>query len=100
MGYRRIVLGTDGSATAAVAESMAASLASSCGSELVVVCGHGESGLEAQAAHDAVRRAADRARPRGIPVRTDVVEAAPSEALVETAEQMDAELIVVGHRGM
>jgi nucleotide-binding universal stress UspA family protein len=118
--YATIVVGTDGSPTASEAVSRAADLAVQAGAKLVIVSAYrpiDKARLEAERssapadiayvispqedveAH--LRSAADLAKERGVAeVRTLPVDAAPAEALLDTAEQVKADVIVVGSQGM
>lgn len=119
MPYRRIVVGTDGSETAAVAVRHAATLASAFGGELVVVTAfrpqtQTDRPLEAEVpddlrwaitdsavAEEHARHAAGIAKEVGlekIRVRSEKGDAA--DALVTVADDTGADLIVVGSRGM
>lgn len=123
--WSSIVVGTDGSATAAEAVRRAAGLASLCGSRLTVchayqplstsatlaISGAGAgSGVLFDSADDLDRQrvdaeqlveqavmscGADRARTSGA-----AVVGPPAEALLRVAEQVEADLLVVGSRGM
>ncbi len=110
---RAIVVGVDGSDTAALAARKAAGLASSLGGELHVVCAF--DGLETeviQVGSDQIRlstagdaqfladRIAEelRASHPGMAVTGSAVEGKPAEVLTRVAEQLDAELIVVGNK--
>ena len=93
--YRRILVGTDGSATAAKAVDRAVEVAKACGATLTVLtAGKGDSGLEV------AKRDADRHADSGvlIDVRTSSRDAA--SALLETAESGEYDLIVVGNKGL
>ena len=111
--YKRIVVGTDGSDTAAEAVRQAAELAGAFGAELVIV--HGSKavivshGLMAgvtpdvegmrEAGEEILREAAEGAG-TDVKVRTAYREGDPAEAIIEQAEEEGADLIVVGNRGM
>ena len=114
--FQRIVVGTDGSETATNALRSAAKLAAQSGAELHIVSGyHGKSGLRvtgagsgveawAVSSTDAVkgilRDAADIARREKIPVTTHHEEGDPGKALITVAKASEADLVVVGNRGM
>jgi nucleotide-binding universal stress UspA family protein len=108
-----IVTGVDGSATAADAAQTAARLAEALDAELLVVCAYGKHETERlqvggeeyfitseapaqKVASDAVR--AVRRQYPDLRITTRTEEGKPAEALVRVAEQVDAELIVVGNR--
>jgi nucleotide-binding universal stress UspA family protein/nitrite reductase/ring-hydroxylating ferredoxin subunit len=94
--YKRIVMATDGSPTAETAERIAAALAKTTGGKLTIVHAYQAAGR----AEEAVARAAQLAETLG--VRTDVVlsDDDPSSAVLEAAEDRNADLIVVGSRGL
>lgn len=119
MPYRNVVVGTDGSPTAARAVEKAGRLASLSGARLVVVTAY-RADRDAEAARlsgapDDLRwsltdRAdADRIAAQGRAVArevgaTDVVlraqEGAPADTILAAAEEFDADVIVVGSVGM
>lgn len=114
--FKRIVVGTDGSETATRALRQAAKLAAQCSAELHVVSGyHPKTGLRVTGAGSGVetwivgssdevqgilRDAADVARREQISVKTHHEEGDPGKALVTIAKQVEADLVVVGNRGM
>ena len=114
--YRTIVVGTDGSSTAQVAVSQAVDLARVTGATLHVVCARqpafamaggpelGLGGLDpVPTATDAVAvlvEARDEAEAAGVPVAVHDPGGPPASALVEIAGAVDADLLVVGSRGM
>ena len=113
--YTKILVGTDGSETAAEAVRQAGELARLHGAELLVV--HGakttSSGVSGGGLYvppvdpDAVRSAADEilqqaesALGSDAKVRTVFREGDPADALLDVAEEEGVDLIVVGNRGM
>ena len=117
--FTRIVVGTDGSETAAEAVRQAVDLAKLEGATLSIVSAyspvsrrrvHGEqSGAPADVQYEIGPRedvnlvldaAAAAARKEGIEVQTHPVEADPAEAILNVAEETKADLIVVGNKGM
>jgi nucleotide-binding universal stress UspA family protein len=119
MGYRNVVVGTDGSETAERAVQHAADLAGAFGARLTVVTaytpGGGVSAQELEAAPEDVRwrlidasgaedlavRAKEQARRAGVKdVRTRVAAGDAASALIDAAEDTSADVIVVGSRGM
>jgi nucleotide-binding universal stress UspA family protein/nitrite reductase/ring-hydroxylating ferredoxin subunit len=96
MGYRKIVCGVDGSATAADAQRIAALLAKTTRSALFVVHGtekrdEGEPILE---------RAKEAMRAVGVNPGAELRETSGAEAVVDVADEKKAGLIVVGNRGL
>src|SRR4051812_6635116 len=116
--FKTIVVGTDGSDTAKVAVQQAADLAKSHDAELHLVMsasGVSETRLreERQGAPDDVQHAINpnediEAQLRqvaeslgdGLNVKTHAKQGDPSEAIIDVAAQNDADLIVVGNKGM
>ena len=106
------VVGTDGSETAGLAAERAAELARASGASMHVVVaysrggtiiGHGageytESSLTAAA--DVAEQLASRLRSEGFEVTSSTAEGKPADVLLDTARDLDAELIVVGNRRM
>jgi nucleotide-binding universal stress UspA family protein len=112
-----IVVGTDGSETAKEAVNEAIRLAKAFGGELHVVSaykplrGAHVAGAPAGAAkvwqplpdsrvEAILQEAAAAVRLRGVPVKTHLSEDEPADALLSVASDVDANLIVVGNRGM
>jgi nucleotide-binding universal stress UspA family protein len=117
--FTRIVVGTDGSETAAAALRQAVDLAKLSGAALSVVSAYepvskrrieGEQqDLPADVQHEIGPRedvnlildgAAAEAKKEGLEVRTHPVEGNPADALLTVAEETAADLIVVGNKGM
>ena len=120
--YRTIVVGTDGSATADKAVDIAGELARACGAALHVVtayrpvrsavlAGVGAMGGavaapawlgddERVAAEEVVRRAGERLAQTGVSAITVARLGEPADALLAIAEELAADLVVVGNRGM
>jgi nucleotide-binding universal stress UspA family protein len=117
--FSRIVVGTDGSETAAEAVRQAVDLAKIAGASLSIVSAYepvpkrrleGEqAGAPADVQHEIGPRedvnlvldaAAAVARKEGVEVQTHPVEAEPAEAILNVAEETKADLIVVGNKGM
>ncbi|GAA5056571.1 universal stress protein [Nocardia callitridis] len=110
---KTIVTGVDGSPTAARAAERAAALAEALGARLHVICAYerleverlrqGSEELvrstEEQARRTAVEEVrALQARHQALVLRSDAVEGKPGEVLVQVAERLDAEVIVVGNK--
>ncbi len=116
--YQRIVVGTDGSATAQQAVEQARLLAGLTGAELHLVYGVGSAMVSAGGAlggFDAafvlsadaldeldakLEQQAASIRAAGVVVRTHVEQLSGAEAVLGVADSVDADLIVVGSRGM
>jgi nucleotide-binding universal stress UspA family protein len=117
--FTRIVVGTDGSETAGEAVSRAVELAKIAGAELHLVSAYApvsrrrlqdeQQGVPADVQHEIGPRedvnlilegAAASAKQSGIDVQTHPVEGNPADAILTVAEKTNADLIVVGNRGM
>jgi nucleotide-binding universal stress UspA family protein len=117
--FTRIVVGTDGSDTAAQAVSQAIELAKLTGANLSIVSAYsGSPGRQAQAQQQEapadvqyelgpredviliLDAAAAEAKQAGVEVQTHPVEADPADAILNVAEEVKADLIVVGNKGM
>lgn len=115
--FKSILVGTDGSPTADQAVEAAAGLARDFGAELHVVTAYreasgvgaaagaalAESGVARAIHHDAARQVADKAVAQwGDGLRSSVHATADSaaNAILDTAQKVGADLIVVGSKGM
>lgn len=94
--FGAIVVGTDGSDTAREAVRQAAELAARLGSRLEIVCAVDQrDDVEAT-----LREAAAQAEDAGVEARTHARLGDPAEALLDVAEEQNADLLVVGHKGL
>lgn len=120
MAYRSVVVGTDGSATAELAVREAARMAKAFGARLTIVTAfapHPEGDVaraqadvpeelkwvvtDAAQADDKACSGKDVAREEGVDeVHTRVERGDPADALIRVADDVGADLIVVGSRGM
>jgi nucleotide-binding universal stress UspA family protein len=117
--FTRIVVGTDGSETAGEAVRQAIDLAKAVGAQLNIVSAYApvperrvkgeQSAAPADVQHEigpredvnlVLEAAAAEARKEGVEVQTHPVEADPADAILNVAEQVKADLIVVGNKGM
>jgi nucleotide-binding universal stress UspA family protein len=117
--YASIVVGTDGSESAGEAVRQAVELAARLGARLDVVSAYepvSRSRLRADArpvpedrewvvnpradVDATLREAADVARAAGVATETYARQGDPADAILDVAEERDADLIVVGNRGM
>ncbi len=120
--YETIVVGTDGSETAGVAVQHAATLAKSTGATLHIVHAFrpvllSEAGMSAMSggptidvvsvnegiaenAADVCAKAASSAERSGLKVESHTSSGDPCDALITIAQDVGADLIVVGNRGM
>jgi len=117
--FRSILVGVDGSPTAKEALRRAAKLADATGAELHVVCAYQSSMLVAvdpmaaagagvadigdslkQTAADLLESETKALGVDGVKVQTHAVEGEASDALIDSADALKCDLIVVGNRGM
>jgi nucleotide-binding universal stress UspA family protein len=117
--FSRIVVGTDGSETAGEAVRQAVELAKLAGARLSIVSAYApvpkrrlQSEQEAAPAdvqyeigpredvNLVLDAAAASAKKEGLEVQTHPVEGNPAEAILNVAEETEADLIVVGNKGM
>ena len=117
--FTRIVVGTDGSETAGEAVRQAVDLAKLAGARLSIVSAYApvskrrvqseQEGAPADVQYEIGPRedvnlvldaAAASAKKEGLEVQTHPVEGEPAEAILNVAEETDADLIVVGNKGM
>ena len=119
--YRTVVVGTDGSESSLRAVARAGALAGACGATLVIACAYlpaedddrevakAQDALRDDAyqvvgshpAEDTVRTAAERASKGGAKdIRTVAVMGSPVETLLDVVKRENADLLVVGNRGL
>jgi nucleotide-binding universal stress UspA family protein/nitrite reductase/ring-hydroxylating ferredoxin subunit len=100
MPYRTIVVGTDGSETASVAVGAATRLAKRCKAKLVVVSALEGYGLTERAIRDAWRPIAAAAEKAKLDAVFELEQGRPGPALLGVAERYDADLLVLGNKGL
>lgn len=96
MAYRRIVVATDGSASAGTAERVAVAFASTAGSGLTIA----HAFADPARAQDAVARALQTAEAAGVGTEVALSPEAPADAVIAAAAERDAEVIVIGSVGL
>ena len=110
MGLKRILVGTDGSEHARRAVRWAADLAGLTGAEVIAAHAVGllvttpDGPVPSTPFHDRLRSSLEREwtedlRAAEVPVRCVLVEGSAVTALLQVAEDEDADLVVVGSRG-
>lgn len=116
-GYQTVVVGTDGSETSLRAVERAATLARDADATLVIACAYipakpdpaAQDALGDEAyqvvgsapADDTVSRARDLAIKAGATrIETEAVQGKPSDTLQKIVKSRDADLLVVGNRGL
>jgi nucleotide-binding universal stress UspA family protein len=107
--FRSIVVGTDGSETADEAVRQAAELARLCGARVHLVCvyeprARGDDGADwvagtREAVDATLDRAASVLAAAGLEVDVYAQRGDPADAILDVAEERNADLIVVGNRG-
>jgi nucleotide-binding universal stress UspA family protein len=119
--YRTVVVGTDGSESSLRAVARAGALAGACGATLVIACAYlpteaddrekarAQDALRDDAyqvvgshpAEDTVRTASERASSAGAKdVKAVAVMGSPVETLLDVVRKENADLLVVGNRGL
>jgi nucleotide-binding universal stress UspA family protein len=93
--YTRILVGTDGSATAAKAVARAVEVARSTGARLTILTASSEA-----KGRPVVEEAAAAHAGSGVEIDTAVVHQEPVGALIDTAQAGGYDLVVVGNKGM
>lgn len=99
MGYRTIMVGTDGSETAVLAVRAVTRLAKRFGAVVHIVCAHGN-GVDEQTAIEVLRYAREAVRAEGVETKTHMRAGAPAEVMKDLAATHGVDLIVVGNVGM
>ncbi len=111
--FETVVVGADGSDTAAEAVRVAIGLVKLTGGQLHIVTAYKPQQLKSPAgeefskslssgdlAQSVLADLASRARTGGVEVETHLKDAAPADAICEVATQVKADVIVVGNKGM
>ncbi len=93
--YQKILVGTDGSATAALAVDRAVEVARACGADLTIFSAARQEKAEENVAAEAVRHES-----AGIAIDTGVAEGEPVGALIDACRSGGYDLLVLGNRGM
>ncbi|MDQ1402084.1 MAG: hypothetical protein QOG03_400 [Actinomycetota bacterium] len=93
--YQRILVGTDGSKTAALAVDRAVEMAAAFGATLTIA-----SAGRVEQATEVVESEAARHAGAGITIETEVLLGEPASELVDLAESQGYDLLVVGNKGM
>jgi nucleotide-binding universal stress UspA family protein/nitrite reductase/ring-hydroxylating ferredoxin subunit len=100
MGYRTIVVGTDGSETAMRALDKAARLAKQVEGKLVIVCATTNIGMTDYKAMEVLAEASERMTAAEVEHETLYREGHPEKILLQIAAEAEADLIVIGNVGM
>lgn len=93
--YTRILVGTDGSRTAAKAVDRAVEVAAATGATLTILTAGSE-----QRGREVVEREAERHRDAGVAIDTVVALHDAASAIVDAVEMGGYDLVVVGNKGM
>jgi nucleotide-binding universal stress UspA family protein/nitrite reductase/ring-hydroxylating ferredoxin subunit len=100
VGYRTLVVGTDGSETATLAVRTAARFAKKVDGRLILVAASAPVGLTDDVADDVLAAAAEAVRRDGVEAESFRREGDPDSVITSAAGENDADLIVVGNVGM
>ena len=95
--FQTIVVGTDGSQTAEKAVEEASELAAAVGASVHIVRAVAGPGGDPEAE---LKSAAETAKNAGVEAQTHIIRDDASEALIAAAEEHDADLILIGNKGM
>ena len=100
MGYRKIVIGTDGSDSAVIAQAAAARLAKRLRAELVIVTAFDPPAITEERAADVLASAKEAAKADRVEAATWIQRGEPADIILQVAQREGADLIVVGNKGM
>jgi 3-phenylpropionate/trans-cinnamate dioxygenase ferredoxin reductase subunit len=100
MGYRKIVVGTDGSPTANVARDVAIRLAKRFRAQLILVSAYEEPLTTRKRAEAILNEALEVAKKARVNAVAALQNAPPADLIVSVAEEQKADLLVVGNKGM
>ncbi len=101
--YQTVVVGTDGSDSSFRAVERAAEVAHESAAKLVIVCAYGDQYklLGPGPSENTVRTASERAAARGASdIEQVVVEGEPVKSLISALGEHNADLLVVGNKGL
>src|SRR5438132_7068021 len=100
MGYRTIVLGTDGSVTANAAQRAAVAMAKRTRAKIVLVYAWEPQKIPRALAEQILGRAKSTVARENVDVEGELGRGDPAELIVKTADRTKAGLIVVGNKGI
>jgi nucleotide-binding universal stress UspA family protein/nitrite reductase/ring-hydroxylating ferredoxin subunit len=100
MGYRRVLVGTDGSNSAAIAVQAAARMAKRLRTELLIVSAYEPPGMTEEMAASVLAHAKETAEVQRITVNTVKQRGEAADIVLQVADREGADLIVVGNKGM
>lgn len=93
--YRHLLVGTDGSKTAAIAVDRAVEVARATGAELTIFSAGRPDSTRKVVDKEAARHAGS-----GVKIDTETAEGDAASCLIERAERGDIDLLVMGNKGM
>src|SRR4029450_1512338 len=100
MGYRRIVVGTDGSPTANVARDVAIRLAKRFRAKVILVSAY-EAPITTRGRGEAIlSEAMEAARKAKVDAAAALQNAPPADLIISVAEEQKADLLIVGNKGI
>jgi 3-phenylpropionate/trans-cinnamate dioxygenase ferredoxin reductase subunit len=100
MGYRKIVVGTDGSPTANVARDVAIRMARRFRAQLVLVSAYELPITRRETAEEILNEAIAAAKKSKVDAIGALQSAPPADLIISVAEEQKADLLVVGNKGM
>jgi 3-phenylpropionate/trans-cinnamate dioxygenase ferredoxin reductase subunit len=100
MSYRTIVMGTDGSITASMAQDAAVRLAKRSRARLILITAYSPPQLTRRVAEQVLERARQDAERQRVRVEVELDTGDPAELILGAAERHRADLVVVGNKGM
>lgn len=100
MGYRTIVIGTDGSETANRALDRGIRFASRVGARIIPVCASAPVGMTDTAAEKVLDAASERIEGAELEAQPVLREGAPGDVILAVAREQAADMVVVGNVGM
>jgi nucleotide-binding universal stress UspA family protein len=93
--YRHLLVGTDGSKTAAIAVDRAVEVARAVGASLTIFTAGAPDRATRVVEQEAARHAGS-----GVKIETETADGDPASALIDRAERGDIDLLVMGNKGM
>jgi nucleotide-binding universal stress UspA family protein len=100
-GYQTLVVGTDGSQTSLHAVDRAAEIAAQLDAKLIIATGYSSRSSTVRKTSAILREASDRAKAVGAKnISEQAIPGAPIQALVDLAQEVKANLLVVSRVGL
>jgi len=100
MGYRTVLIGTDGSITAREAQAAAMAVAKRAKARLILACAYNPPRMTLPMARSAVTFAEQAALRQRLETVIELHQADPAALILDLAQQYQADLVVVGNKGI